>query len=73
MNKERKTDAPLYDDNFGAYDMSDDPEEKAEFYRQVQLESELKICVLCDQEVWLRRSYDKCNSCMEKLERGMEW
>tara|TARA_Y100001951_G_C11291639_1_gene272597 strand:- start:1254 stop:1478 length:225 start_codon:yes stop_codon:yes gene_type:complete len=64
------------DDNYGQWDEPEDEEdriEKLKFREQVQKDSEYKTCVLCDREVFLRRSYDKCNSCMEKLERGMEW
>ena len=65
-----------YDDNYGLWnepECEEDRIEKEKFRKQVQQDSEMKICVLCDQEVWLRREYDKCNSCMEKLERGLEW
>ena len=59
-----------YDDNFGHWDMGEDLEEKQAFYRQVQGESVWKTCSICEQEVKLRQEYDKCNSCMEKLEGG---
>ena len=59
-----------YDDNFGHWDMDDDAEEKKAFYRQVQNESVWKVCSLCDEKVKLRPEYDKCNSCMDKMERG---
>jgi hypothetical protein len=65
-----------YDDNYGHWDepqCEEDAIEQQKFREQVEQDSEMKICVLCDQEVWLRRSYDKCNSCMDKLERGLEW
>tara|TARA_Y100000310_G_C20413149_1_gene683030 strand:+ start:577 stop:777 length:201 start_codon:yes stop_codon:yes gene_type:complete len=62
-----------YDDNFGEWDMEGDSEEKQQFYKQVQSESILKECSLCEEKVKLRREYDKCNSCMDKLERGMQW
>jgi hypothetical protein len=65
-----------YDDNYGHWNEPDGEEdriEKEKFREFVKKDSVLKICSLCDQEVWLRRSYDKCNSCMDKLERGMEW
>lgn len=63
----------LNDDNFGEYDMGDDPEETWQFYQQVQKESVWTICVVCEQKVKLRPDYDKCNTCMDKLERGLEW
>ena len=62
-----------YDDNFGHWDMEDDQEERQRFYRKVQKESVWKKCYLCDEKVKLRPEYDKCNSCMNKLERGIEW
>jgi hypothetical protein len=62
-----------YDDNFGKWDMEDDREEKQQFYRRVQSESVWKVCSLCDEKVKLRQEYDKCNSCMDNLERGLEW
>ena len=65
-----------YYDNYGIYEepeCEEDRIEKAKFREFVEKDSVLKICSLCDQDVWLRKSYDKCNSCMEKLERGLEW
>ena len=65
-----------YDDNYGHWDepeCEEDRIEKEKFREFVKKDSEYKICVLCDQEVFLRKSYDKCNSCMEKLERGQQW
>ena len=59
-----------YDDNYGFYDMDDDPEETMAFYRQVQRESVEKECVICGRTVKLMPDYDKCNSCTERLERG---
>jgi hypothetical protein len=63
-----------YDDNFGHWNMDDDDVEgKKAFYYKVQNESVWKVCSLCDEKVKLREEYDKCNSCMDKLERGMQW
>jgi len=59
-----------YDDNFGYYDMDDDYEETQRFYKQVQDESVWTVCVICEQKVKLRPHYNKCNSCMDKMERG---
>jgi hypothetical protein len=61
-----------YDDNFGHYneDPSEDPEELREFYKQMQKESVWKKCVICGKRVKIRKIYDKCNSCMERMERG---
>ena len=62
----------LYDDNFGSWHDCED-EETMGFYRQVQNESVWKICAICDNKVKLRPQYDKCNSCMERMERGCEY
>jgi hypothetical protein len=65
-----------YDDNFGNWEepeCQEDREEKRKFYKQVQDASVWKVCSLCDQEVKLLPHYDKCDSCMRKLESGMEW
>ena len=66
----------FYDDNFGSWNVPDEPEEYYEmekFYKAVKDESVWKVCSLCGEKVKLRPAYDKCNSCMEKLEKGMEW
>jgi hypothetical protein len=64
---------PIYiDDNYGVYEGMDGPdgEENRRFYREVQKDSVWKKCRLCGLRKKLRRDYDKCNTCMEKLERG---
>jgi hypothetical protein len=61
-----------YDDNFGRWDMDDDQEEQQVFYRKVQDESIWKVCSMCDEDVKILPQYDKCNSCMDKLERGYQ-
>ena len=61
-----------YDDNFGYWDGMDGPEMR-EFYMQVQKESIKKKCSICGRTVRLRPEYDKCNSCMERLERTGAW
>ena len=61
-----------YDDNFGFWDDMDD-EDMREFYKQVQEESVEKECVICGCRVRLRPEYDKCNSCMEQMERMGGW
>lgn len=60
-----------YDDNFGFWEEMDDPDMR-DFYDRVQRESVEKTCVICGRKVRLRPDYDKCNSCCEKLERGMD-
>lgn len=58
-------------DNFGDYDGSD--EVSREFHRQVNNGSVLKTCRMCYEKVRLLPHYDKCNSCMDQMERGHEW
>jgi len=60
-----------YDDNFGEWDI--EGEDDIRFYFQVQEENVLKTCVICGREVMLRPEYDKCNSCMEQMERMGGW
>ena len=61
----------FYDDNFGDWDMED--EGSLEFYRQVQNESVEKTCSICGNTVRLRPQYDKCNTCMDRMERGGDY
>jgi hypothetical protein len=63
-------DREYYDDNFGHYNMDDDPEETQGFYKHVQEESVLTTCVICERKVKLRPHYNKCNSCMDAMESG---
>ena len=60
-----------HDDNFGFWNMDDDPEETRRFYRKVQRESVETVCSICERTVRLRPHYNKCNSCMDALESGM--
>jgi hypothetical protein len=62
----------LYDDNYGFYEDGDDPEETRKFYQEVQRDSVWKKCKRCGRRVKLRRDYAICNSCADKLERGMD-
>jgi hypothetical protein len=64
--------AEYYDDNFGHWDDMDDPD-MVEFYHKVQRESVEKECQNCGRVVRLRPDYAYCNSCMERLERGMDF
>ncbi len=59
-----------YDDNFGNYEIKD--EEDIEFYKKVQEESVKKECEGCGRVVMLRPQYGTCNSCMERLEQGLD-
>jgi len=52
--------------------MDDDQEEQQAFYRKVQDESTWKVCSICDEDVKILPQYDKCNSCMDKLEGGYQ-
>ena len=58
------------DDNYG-YRL--EKEEHEEFLEYIRKDSVKKKCSMCYEEVIIRQSYDKCNSCMEKLERGEQW
>lgn len=65
-----------YDDNFGKWNMGDDPEEMKDFYDEVQRDSIEKECKGCGRTVKIRRQYAYCNSCADKIERGIpvgEW
>lgn len=63
--------AEYFDDNFGHWDNMDDPDMR-EFYDQVQRESVTKKCKGCGRKVKIRREYAYCNSCADKIERGMD-
>jgi len=60
-----------YDDNFGSWHDTDE-EEVREFYHSVQARSVWKVCSICDEEVKLLPQYDKCDSCMDRMERGIQ-
>ena len=60
-----------YDDNFGHWEGMDDPG-MVDFYHKVQRESVRKKCKRCGQWVRIRPEYAICNSCADKLERGMD-
>jgi len=60
-----------YDDNFGHWDDMDNPD-MVLFYHRVQKESVVKQCVICNRTVRLRPEYDKCNRCVEMLEKGLD-
>lgn len=59
----------FYDDNFGHWHDTDDVETR-KFYHQTQKQSVWKICSMCGKRVKIKKEYDKCNSCCEKLENG---
>jgi Rad3-related DNA helicase len=60
-----------YDDNFGEWHDMDDPEMR-KFYKQVQKESVRKKCQGCGRMVRIRPDYAYCNSCADRIERGMD-
>jgi hypothetical protein len=62
-----------YDDNFGWYDMDDDPEGTEEFYHDVQERSVWTTCRRCGRRVKLLPHYNLCNSCAEDIEHGREY
>ena len=63
---------PSYnDDNFGEWENMDDPD-MVDFYHQVQRENVEKICRGCDRPVMIRPDYAYCNSCADKIEKGMD-
>ena len=64
--------ASFYDDNFGAWEDMDDPDNQ-EFYQQVQRTNVRKKCKGCDRMVSIQPSYAYCNSCADKRERGMDF
>ena len=57
-----------YDDNYGWYDGMDDPDMQS-FAKQVEKESDWKVCRHCKNRVKLRTEYDLCTSCAN-MERG---
>jgi hypothetical protein len=60
-----------YDDNYGHWDMDDDPD-MVEYYHQVQRESVWKECHGCGRRVKIKKEYGYCNSCADKIERGYD-
>lgn len=61
-----------YDDNYGHWEDTDDPE-MVEFYHETQRQSVSKICRGCGRRVKIRRDYVYCNSCAERMEKGMDF
>ena len=61
--------AQYYDDNFGAWDMDEGSEE---FYNYVQEKSVYKKCKGCGKMVHILPQYGYCDSCANKIERGLE-
>ena len=59
-----------YDDNFGHWNINGDESET--FYRHVQGNSNRKECRGCGNTVSLLPQYAYCNSCADKIERGID-
>jgi hypothetical protein len=68
----RSVDMPHYDDNFGEWDDMDDPDMQ-DFHDHVQRTNVETECSICGRLVMLQPHYDKCNSCMEAIERGAQY
>ena len=67
------TTMPIYhDDNFGTWNDMDDPE-MVSFYHQCQRTNVTKKCQGCQEMVNIQPHYAYCNSCADKIERGMEF
>ena len=58
-----------YEDNFGFYSVGDDPDELA-LFAYIKLTSEPKVCVRCNQKVYLQPQKEMCATCSEALEYG---
>jgi rRNA maturation endonuclease Nob1 len=61
----------FYDDNFGHWEDMDDPDNQ-DFYNHVQKTNVEKVCAGCGRTVNIQPQYGYCNSCADKLERGMD-
>jgi hypothetical protein len=57
----------FYDDNYGFWDINDDPV-KRNFYFQTQRNSVEKICVDCERTVFIKPEYEVCNACADRRE-----
>jgi len=60
-----------YDDNFGCWEDTDDPDVR-EFYFRVQEQSVEKVCKGCKRTVSLMPQYAYCDSCATKREQGID-
>jgi hypothetical protein len=58
-----------YDDNYGVWDNTDEPEVR-EFYRRTQRRNVRKVCSMCGRTVYIKPEYDKCGRCADMIERG---
>jgi len=62
--------AIFVDDNYGTWDMDEDGSE--EFYFHTQKTNVEKECEGCGRLVKIQPQYGYCNSCAERLERGLD-
>jgi len=62
-----------YDDNFGFWDMDDDPWEAQRFYNEVQRKSVKKKCEGCGRMVKILPHYAYCDRCADAREKGMDF
>lgn len=60
-----------YDDNFGHWEIED--EDDLDFYHRVQATNVEKQCEGCGRLVNIQPHYAYCNSCADKIERGMDF
>ena len=58
-----------YEDNFGFYSAGKDPDERA-FFRYIKLTSVPKVCVRCNQIVYLQPQKEMCATCAEAIAYG---
>jgi hypothetical protein len=58
-----------YEDNFGFYSVGDDPDE-GDFLHYIKLTSVRKVCVRCNQIVYLQSQKEMCATCAEAIAYG---
>ena len=58
-----------YNDNFGFYSVGDDPDEP-DFLHYIKLASVRKLCVRCNQIVYLQPQKEMCATCAEAVAYG---
>ena len=67
--RKKNTMSTVYEDNYGFYITDDDPEELA-FFCYIKSQSNLKVCVRCNQKVRLQEDVKICATCSQALEYG---
>lgn len=63
--------ASYYDDNFGHWEI--ESEEDIEFYHEVQRDSFRTTCRQCGGVFMLKRGYNLCNGCADRMESGWQY